>query len=205
MTEQERFDLINADYDALRRSQGGRAVWLISQHEGDRLWDATLKAFIQGNWVAAVLCAQATCERTFAALIYNLFTLSELPKNWERWGLGELIAYCRKERLVEEALLDEVAVLCEERKPYGHWRGPLEDGALLKVAMDAHQQGDRTHPDLIMERHLGGLAYRSSRTALLTHFGDLIDPDKHGRDAFGEPPRTRSHPAQTPEATDGTF
>lgn len=188
MSEQERYDLINAEYDALRRSQEGRAVWIISQHEGERLWDATLTAFVQGNWVAAVLCAQATCERTLAALIYNLFAMSEPPKNWERWGLGALVKYCREERLVEEGLLDEVAVLCEERKPYGHWRGPLEHGALLKVAMDAHEQGDSRPPDAIMEEHLAGLAYRSTVTAMRVHFGDLIDPAKHQRDAFGQRP-----------------
>lgn len=72
MTEEQRFELINGDYDALRRAQEGRAVWLISQHEGERVWEATLAAFIQRNWVAAVLCAQATCERTLAALVYSL-------------------------------------------------------------------------------------------------------------------------------------
>lgn len=187
MSDDERFELINADYDTLRRSQEGRSVWIISQHEGERLWDATLTAFIQGNWVAAVLCAQATCERTLAALIYNLFSMGEPPKRWERWGLGELVKYCRKERLVDEGLLDEVSVLCEERKPYGHWRGPLDDGALLKVAMDAHAQGDPRSPDAIMEEHLAHLAYRSTRTAMRAHFGDLIDPAKHQRNAFGQP------------------
>lgn len=111
MSEQERYDLMDAEYDALRRSQEGRAVWIVSQHEGERLWDATLTAFIQGNWVAVVLCAQATCERTPAALIYNLFSIPEPPKNWDRWGLGALVKYCRDERLVEDGLLNEVAVL----------------------------------------------------------------------------------------------
>lgn len=187
MTEQQRYDLINVSYDALRRAQGGRPVWIVSHVEGERLWDATLTAFIQGNWVAAMLCAQATCERGLAALVYNLFVLSSPPKGWERWGLGALVKYCRKAHLVTESLLDDVDVLCEERKPYGHWRGPLEEGSLMKVVMDAQDQGDRTSPDAIMERHLADLAHRSTLTAMRVHFGDLVDPDKHRRDAFGQP------------------
>lgn len=186
VTEQQRLARINADYMDLRRSQGDRSVWLISQHEGERLWDATLTAFVQGNWVAAILCAQATCERGLAALIYNLFMLSDPPKGWDKWGLGGLVNYCRKQQLVDDRLLDEVSVLCEERKPYGHWRGALEEGALMKVVKDAYEAGDRSAPDLIMERHLADLAYRSTRTAMRVHFGDLIDPDKHRRDAFGQ-------------------
>lgn len=174
--EQQRLDLLNADYDGLRRAQGGKPVWLISQVEGGRLWDATLTAFVQGNWVAAVLTAQATCERGLAALLYSLFMQSTPPTGWERWGLGSLVRFCRKEELVNDALLDEVEVLCEERKPYGRWRGPLAEGSLMKVVRDALDQGDRAAPDAIIERHLAALAYRSTLTAMRVHFGDLIDP-----------------------------
>lgn len=137
---------------ALRRV----APWIISQHEGERLWAGTLSAFIQGNWVEAMLCAQATCERTLAALIYNLFAMAEPPKNWERWGMAALVNHCRDDRLVDDGLLNEVGVMCEERKPYDHWRGTLEHGALLKVAMDAHEQGHCRSLDTIMEERFAG-------------------------------------------------
>lgn len=185
LSDDERFDLLNETYDALRCSQGGASIWLIGGPETDRLWDATISAFVRGNWVATILCAQATCERTLAALIHNVHAIGEQPKDWERWGLGGLMSYCRKENLVDSALLDQVSKLCEERKPYGHWRGPLDEGALQKIVLDAPEWGVSMTPDQIIERHLGDLALRSARTALLVHFGDLYHPDKIGRDAFG--------------------
>ena len=174
LTNDERFELINADYDSLRRKQSGRAIWVVSQQEGELLWDATLTAFVHGNWIAAVLCAQATSERALAGLINCIFAVSEPPAGWERWGFGSLIRYCREERLAEEGLLDQLEVLCEERKPFGHWREPLASGGLLQIVLAAQKTGDpRSHHE-VTEAHLADLAYRSTRTALLAHFGDLI-------------------------------
>lgn len=195
LSDDERLELLNETYDALRRSQGGASIWLIGGPETDRLWDATLGAFVHGNWVATILCAQATCERTLAALIHNVFAMGEAPKGWEWWGLGSLVKYCRKEKFVDGTLLDDVATLCEERKPYGHWRGPLDEGALQKVVLDAPERGVSMTPDQIIERHLSDLALRSARTALLVHFGDLYRPDKIGRDEFGR--RPSDSPSQT--------
>ena len=36
---------------------------LMGGEEADLLWNATVDAFVAGNWVATLQCAQATCER----------------------------------------------------------------------------------------------------------------------------------------------
>ena len=72
LTLEQRVELLDQTYDRLRRSQNGEAIWLIGGPETDRLWDATISAFAHANWVATILCAQATCERTLAALVYSL-------------------------------------------------------------------------------------------------------------------------------------
>ncbi len=183
LTVEQRVELLDQTYDHLRRSQNGAAIWLIGGPETDRLWDATISAFAHANWVATILCAQATCERTLASLLQMVYATSAAPSGWEGWGLGRLIAHCRDQHLVDPLLLDDVQTLCDERKPYGHWRQPLAEGALQRVVFDAQDRGDNRHPDLVIEDHLGDLALRSARTALRVHYGDLLDPRKF--DALG--------------------
>lgn len=178
LTLEQRVELLDHTYDELRRSQHGAAIWIIGGPETTHLWDATIAAFAHANWVATVLCAQATCERTLASLLQMVYVTGIAPPGWEGWGLGRLISHCRDQRLVDPRLLDDVQTLCDERKPYGHWRQPLAEGALQRVVFDAQDRGDLRHPDLVIEDHLGDLALRSARTALRVHFGDLLDPRK---------------------------
>jgi hypothetical protein len=70
----------------------------VGGREAHLLWYTTVDAYIAGNWVATILCGQATCERVLGGLV----SLNELPgagiigpKGWERWGLGNLIKHIR--------------------------------------------------------------------------------------------------------------
>lgn len=142
------------------------------------LWDATVDSFASGVWVATILCAQATCERVLAALV----SLRELPgagikgpKNWEKWGLGRLIKHVGVQGWVPEDLLDEVDVLCEARKPYGHFRFPLDPGTIARqVAVALESEGWEADPMAVRERILSQAALQAARTALRLYYGDFF-------------------------------
>lgn len=95
LTVEQRVELLDQTYDEVRRSQRGAAVWLVGGPETGRLWDATISAFVHANWIATVLCAQATCERTLASLLQMVYAIRAAPPGWEGWGLGRLITHCR--------------------------------------------------------------------------------------------------------------
>jgi hypothetical protein len=127
-------------------------------------------------WVAAILCAQATCERVLAGLV-SLRELpgygAEAPKRWQAWGLGTLIAYVREQGWVPTDLLDAVNVLCEERKPYGHFRRPFDAGTIgRQVAEALADEGWLADPVAVRERLLSEAALRAARTTLRLYFGD---------------------------------
>jgi len=140
------------------------------------LWYATVDSFAGGIWVATILCAQATCERALAGVV-SLRELPgsgiEAPKGWEMWGLGKIVSHVRKQGWVPADVLAEVQVLCEARKPYGHWRRPFDPGTLgRQIADELQQEGSDEDPHELRERILAQEAHRSARTALRLYFGD---------------------------------
>jgi hypothetical protein len=92
LSPQEREARLNAVFADVRPSHNtAEGVLIVGGREAQLLWYATVDAYIVGNWVATILCGQATCERVLAGLV----SLNELPgagivgpKGWERWGLG---------------------------------------------------------------------------------------------------------------------
>jgi hypothetical protein len=97
MSKQERMSFLGGVLDELRpRHAAGTLV--TGGREALMLWEATVDAFVDENWVAALLCARATCERILGGLV-SLHGMPGLagsePKDWERqWGLGKLIGMC---------------------------------------------------------------------------------------------------------------
>lgn len=153
---------------------GGRLH--VGGEEAVLLWEATVDSFADGIWVATILCAQATCERVLAALV-SLRELPgygiEAPKQWQKWGLGKLIAHVGEQGWVPADLLDEVTVLCEARKPYGHYRRPFEEGTISRLVAEALCiKGADVNPTALREQILSQEALRSARTALTLYFGD---------------------------------
>ena len=174
MTEQERIIFLDDVLDDLRPRHAQGTI-VIGGQEATILWEATVDAFVAGNWVAALLCAQATCERVLAGLV-SLHGLPGLlgsePKNWEKWGLGRLIEHVREQRWVESELLDDVAVVCELRKPFGHWRRPVDAGTVGRRMIDRLKVDPNTEPDLVAL--LAEDAAVAVTTALRLYFGNYF-------------------------------
>ncbi len=171
----ERLALLQEPYAELAaRLPDGRV--LVGGEEANILWHSTVDTFAAGLWVPTILCAQATCERTLAGII----SLRELPgygvtapKGWEKWGLGEIIKHVRKQGWVPGDVLDDVDVLCEARKPWGHWRLPFDAGTIgrqVAEALEAEQWV--SDPEVMRERLLSREALRAATTTLRLYFGD---------------------------------
>lgn len=149
---------------------------LLGGHEVEHIWQATVDSFVSGNWVATILCAQATCERTLAGIV----SLQELPgrtgnppSGWEGWGFGALLKYFRKQGWVPDDLLDELDHLCEARKPWGHWRRPLhKDSMHAKAAHIVLGQLFEEDFDDVHTRLLAQEAHRSAVIAMRLYFGN---------------------------------
>lgn len=170
----ERIALLDEVYQPLR-AQFPEGQMLLGGEEAQLLWEATVDCFAHGIWVATLLCAQATCERTLAGIV----SLGELPgiaiagpKGWERQGLGALIGQLRKDRRVPADVLDAVTELCEARKPYGHWRLPFDPGTIGRAVAEALVAGDDDDPTAIRERILSQNALQGVLAALRLYYGN---------------------------------
>jgi hypothetical protein len=171
----ERIALLDEVYQPLR-AQFHEGQILVGGEEAQLLWEATVDCFAQGIWVATLLCAQATCERTLAGII----SLGELPgagisgpKGWERQGLGALIGHVRQYGHVPADVLDAVEELCETRKPYGHWRLPFDPGTIGRAVADALMGGSSDDDaTAIRERILSQNALQGALAALRLYYGN---------------------------------
>jgi hypothetical protein len=171
----ERIALLDEVYQPLR-AQFHEGQILVGGEEAQLLWEATVDCFAQGIWVATLLCAQATCERTLAGII----SLGELPgagisgpKGWERQGLGALIGHVRPYDHVPADVLDAVEELCETRKPYGHWRLPFDPGTIGRAVADALMGGSSDDDaTAIRERILSQNALQGALAALRLYYGN---------------------------------
>ncbi len=175
MTCDQRVQLLDRALEDLRCRHAAGTV-LIGGQEAGLLWQATVDAFVAGNWVATLLCAHATCERVLAGLV----SLHELPghadpapNGWESWGLGKLIGHVRRQGWIEPDVLDDVAALSERRKPFGHWRRPLDAGTPGRRMADSVMAGN-DEPDELAMRLLAGDAHAAATTALRVYFGNYF-------------------------------
>lgn len=172
-----RIALLDETLAELRSAHGSGGLLFVGGEEAQLLWEATVDTFASGMWVATIVCAQATCERSIAGLV----SLRELPgygmegpKGWKGWGFGKLIGHVREQGWVPDELLDDASQLCEARKPYGHWRGPMDPGTLGRQVAEGMVTGDwGGDPLALRERLLSQEALRSARTALRLYYGDF--------------------------------
>lgn len=174
LTSAERLALLQEAYAAMGDEPEGRL--LVGGEEATILWESTVECFTQGLWVPTILCAQATCERTLAGIV----ALRELPgygitapKGWERWGLGTIIKHVREHGWVPADVLADVNVLCEARKPWGHWRLPFDAGTIgRQVADTLEESGWGEDPAEVRQRILSAEALRAATTALRLYLGN---------------------------------
>jgi hypothetical protein len=167
-----RLNTVLADLRAGHSTAAGGLI--VGGREAHLLWYATVDAYIAGNWVATILCGQATCERVLGGLV----SLNELPgagiigpKGWERWGLGNLIKHIRSLGWVPDRLLDDAMDVCEVRKPFGHWRRPLDPGTPGRRVADQLHTNWELDPEELEERLIAADAERAAVTALRLYLG----------------------------------
>lgn len=127
----------------------GRDYWLSGAgEEAVWTWAAAASAFIQGNWIATILCCHAVCERSLAGR-FGPFWMdeSDVPNHWEHMGLGRLLGELEKQDRIEADLAARVRRMSEYRKPFGHWKNfdhptSLYTRARVLLAEEVSLEGD---------------------------------------------------------------
>jgi hypothetical protein len=98
---------------------GAESVWL---------YDEAVHAFVDGFPLASLLCSHAACERVLAGRI--LMHHNELPGNWTRWGLGNLVEAASEIGIIDAPLRAELLQVNEVRKVSAHFKPPLAENSL---------------------------------------------------------------------------
>ncbi len=79
----------------------------------------------------------------------------------------------RRQGWIDPDVLDDVAALSERRKPFGHWRRPLDAGTPGRRVADSVMAGN-DEPDELTMRLLAGDAHAAATTALRVYFGNYF-------------------------------
>lgn len=108
---------IQAPYD---REEG----WLVTGgDEAIWLYEESCRSYVNGMFLAALLCAHAACERVLAGCL--LFYEDQLEKNWIMWGLGRLIVAAFERGLIDQRMKDNLDQVTEVRKVSAHYKHPI--------------------------------------------------------------------------------
>ncbi|MBF4601897.1 hypothetical protein ITJ55_13860 [Frigoribacterium sp. VKM Ac-1396] len=134
LTPEERLNFLNRRLAIVVGARDWGSL-LTGGEEAMLTWQAAVDAFAQGNWVATLLCCQATCERTIAGLI-AVTELGHENRQWERMGMGRLLDYAVEKALIPDSLSAELRLVCDRRKPYGHWK-PVTDPSTPTMRVQA--------------------------------------------------------------------
>lgn len=167
----ERLDLIN---DRIRRTLQGKS-WAAKTggEEGELAWDAAVRTFLDGIWVACIFSCHVVCEREVAGIISTSVSRlnGAIPKNWETFGLGKLLDETKKHDLLPPRLIEDVRLVANARKPYGHWRSALhEDSMMQRVRAESEQTGNLDRSNLV-DRLIVRDATHAMLTAIRLYFG----------------------------------
>lgn len=167
----ERLDLINDRI--VHTLQGKSWAALSAGKEGQLAWDAAVRTFLDGIWVACIFSCHVVCEREVAGVIsLSLSRLNdEIPKNWETFGLGRLLDEARKHELLPPQLIDDVRQVANARKPYGHWRSAVHEESLLqRIRAESDRTGNVDRENLV-ERLIIRDATHAILTTIRLYFG----------------------------------
>jgi len=145
----------------------------VGGHEGELAWEAALRSFLDGIWVATILCCHVVCEREVAGIISISAgsTSSTIPSNWDSFGLGRLLSLAGTNGLLPEDLINSLRELADVRKPYGHWRSAdRADSLMQRVNSEFNITGDPDWANLT-DRLLVRDATAALRTTVRLRFG----------------------------------
>lgn len=104
----QRLDWIN---DRIHRTLRGKDWAALSAgEEGQLAWDAAVRTFLEGIWVACIFSCHVVCEREVAGVLSssNAALNGQLPKSWESFGLGRLLGGASKHQLLPPDLIADV-------------------------------------------------------------------------------------------------
>ena len=139
------------------------------------MWDACIRTFLDEVWVATILCCHSLCERELAGVLSlsRACLNGQLPKNWERLGLGGLLGLIERHNLLPSDLIHDLRTLGAARKPYGHWRSAAEPDSLMQRIRAEYEEsgGD---PDDLAERLVVRDATNAMVTTIKLYFGGYV-------------------------------
>jgi hypothetical protein len=122
---------------------GTEVVWL---------YDEAGLAYVDGLFLATLLCAHAACERVLAGCLQMY---PEQPdKNWLRWGLGPLAKTAFERDLIDSALRDDLAQVTEVRKVSAHFKPPLTPNTVMLRASERAETSTAQSDDELLDEVL---------------------------------------------------
>jgi hypothetical protein len=132
---------------------GVEAVWL---------YEEACRSYMNGMYMAALLCAHAGCERVLAGCLdwYE----GHLPKGWAMWGLGRLVPAAVEFGLIDERLEGSLLQLSELRKVSAHFKPPMSPNSIIRRAAELFN----LHPELEAEDGFDNLLRSDALAALET-------------------------------------
>jgi hypothetical protein len=133
--------------------------WLITGGpEALWLYEETVRCYVHGLYVAAIVCGHGACERaTAGALDFADFS----AKGWERWGLPPLAKAAVERDIISRRLYQELIRLSEVRKVTAHYKPPLEPHSVMRRALDQPTAASATEDEL-----LGGILQEDALLAV---------------------------------------
>lgn len=167
----QRLDWIN---DRIHRTLRGKDWAALSAgEEGQLAWDAAVRTFLEGIWVACIFSCHVVCEREVAGVLSssNAALNGQLPKSWESFGLGRLLGEASKHQLLPPDLIADVQQVADSRKPYGHWRSAVHEESLMQRVRAKHGQTGNTDYANLVQRLVVRDGTHAMDTTIRLYFG----------------------------------
>lgn len=137
-------------------------------------WHAAGTAFIQGNWIATVLCCHAVCERVLAGRFTTFWVDEEdAPRRWQQMGLGRLLDEIRRRDGIDPGAASKLQKMSEYRKPFGHWKEFTHPTSLFVRAKPLLAEEDDIDSDEAINRVLVDDATRAIEITIEMLYGDV--------------------------------
>jgi hypothetical protein len=166
--------LFLADYESRRdRARRWLEVWAVQRPferadgwlipggaEADWLYEEACHSYVNGMYMAALLCAHASCERVLAGCL-NWYE-DRLKKGWTMWGLGRLVPTAFDLGLIDEPLKERLLQISELRKVSAHFKPPLTPNSVASRATHLFVQ----HPELETEEGFDNVLRQDALKAL---------------------------------------
>ncbi|SLH42450.1 Uncharacterised protein [Mycobacteroides abscessus subsp. massiliense] len=164
----QRLDWINKRIHQTLRGKDWAA--LSAGEEGQLAWEAAVRTFLEGIWVACIFSCHVVCEREVAGVLAMLPDEAK-SKSWESFGLGRLLREVKKHQLLPPDLIEDVRQVADARKPYGHWRSAVHEESLMNRVRAEHEQTGNTDYANLVQRLVVRDATHAMDTTIRLYFG----------------------------------